>query len=148
LQLLCIPWDAQRICRLFLIFRYLLRPEMMVIYIIQHHMDFLPKTAHLQGGDTRKAPKNTQFSKSRQTPRGPGSPPRYHPQTYLLFLNLSRTKPSQSFLTKIPMGQTPSHLSILSNQNTLSKGCSLIHFTKREREREGTFLGGQCLTGH
>ena len=32
LQLLCIAWDAKRICRLSLIFWYLLRPEMMVIY--------------------------------------------------------------------------------------------------------------------
>jgi hypothetical protein len=32
LQLLCTDWDVKHICRLFLIFRYLLRPEMMVIY--------------------------------------------------------------------------------------------------------------------
>jgi hypothetical protein len=32
---------------------------------IEYHMDFLPKTANFQGGDTRKTPKNTQFSKSR-----------------------------------------------------------------------------------
>ena len=36
-------------------------------------MDFLPKTANLQGGDTRKTPQNTEFSKSRHTPRGQGS---------------------------------------------------------------------------
>ena len=34
---------------------------------IEYHMDFLPKTANLQGGDTRQTPKNTQFSTSRQT---------------------------------------------------------------------------------
>ena len=34
---------------------------------IEYHMDFLRNHAHLAGGDTRKAPKNTQFSKSRQT---------------------------------------------------------------------------------
>jgi hypothetical protein len=39
-------------------------------------MDFLRNHAHLAGGDTRKAPKYTQFSKSRHTPRGQGSPPR------------------------------------------------------------------------
>ena len=39
-------------------------------------MDFLRNHAHLAGGDTRKAPKNTQFNKSRHTPRGQGSPPR------------------------------------------------------------------------
>ena len=39
-------------------------------------MDFLRNHAHLAGGDTRKTPKNTQFSKSRHTPRGQGSPPR------------------------------------------------------------------------
>ena len=33
LQLPCIVWDAQRICRLLLFFRHLLRPEMMVIHI-------------------------------------------------------------------------------------------------------------------
>ena len=43
---------------------------------IEYHMDFLRNHAHLAGGDTRKAPKNTQFSKSRHTPRGQGSPPR------------------------------------------------------------------------
>ena len=74
-------------------------------------MDFLRNHAHLAGGDTRKAPKNTQFSKSRHTPRGQGSPPRQplsiqqitpnpqnpprgqgspprnHPQTYLSLTN-------------------------------------------------------------
>ena len=60
-------------------------------------MDFLRNHAHLAGGDTRKTPKNTQFSKSRHTPESKGPPhsithiPIYHPQT----------------------------LSILSNQNTL-----------------------------
>jgi hypothetical protein len=43
---------------------------------IEYHMDFPRNHAHLAGGDTRKAPKNTQFSKSRHTPRGQGSPPR------------------------------------------------------------------------
>ena len=48
-------------------------------------MDFLRNHAHLAGGDTRKAPKNTQFSKSRHTPEGKGPPyvithkPTYHP---------------------------------------------------------------------
>ncbi len=37
-------------------------------------MDFLLKTANLQGGDTRKAPENTQFSKSRHTSKGKGPP--------------------------------------------------------------------------
>ena len=50
-------------------------------------MDFQRNHAHLAGGDTRKAPKNTQFSKSRHTPRGQGSPPRNHPQTYLSLTN-------------------------------------------------------------
>ena len=43
---------------------------------IEYHMDFLRNHAHLAGGDTRKTPKNTQFSKSRHTTRGQGSPPR------------------------------------------------------------------------
>jgi hypothetical protein len=47
-------------------------------------MDFLPKRANLQGGGTRKAPKNTQFSKSRHTPEGKGPSPPRHP------LNLSQ----------------------------------------------------------
>jgi len=56
-------------------------------------MDFLPKTANLQGGDTRKAPKNTQFSKSRHTPEGKGPPyaithiPTYHSQTLSILSN-------------------------------------------------------------
>ena len=37
-------------------------------------MDFLRNHAHLTGGDTRKAPKNTLFSKSRHTPEGKGPP--------------------------------------------------------------------------
>ncbi len=60
-------------------------------------MDFLPKTANLQGGDTHKAPKNTQFSKSRHDPEGKG----HH------------GIPFQSFLTKIPIG-------------TYERECSLI----------------------
>ena len=48
-------------------------------------MDFLPKTENLQGGDTHKTLKNTQFSKSRHTPEDKGPPyvithkPTYHP---------------------------------------------------------------------
>ncbi len=38
-------------------------------------MDFLPKTTNLQGGDTHKTPKNTQFNKSRHTYYREGSPP-------------------------------------------------------------------------
>ncbi len=74
-------------------------------------MDFLPKTANLTGGDTRKAPKHTQFSKSRHTPGGKGPPhaithiPTYHSQT----------------------------LSILSNQNT---HCQIEDAA--ERKRDGT----------
>jgi hypothetical protein len=62
-------------------------------------MDFLLKTANLQGGDTRKEPKNTQFSKSRHTPEGKGPP---------------HGTPS------IPLnhGISRHSLSILSNQNT------------------------------
>ncbi len=48
-------------------------------------MDFLPKTANLQGGHTRKSLKNTYFSLSRHTSEGKGPPyvithkPTYHP---------------------------------------------------------------------
>ena len=65
-------------------------------------MDFLRNHAHLAGGDTRKTPKNTQFSKSRHTPRGQGSPPRNHPQTYL-----SLTNPLNPFQPKYPVGVFP-----------------------------------------
>ncbi len=62
-------------------------------------MDFLRNHAHLTGGDTRKAPKNTQFSKSRHTPRGQGSPPR-QPLSITAYHGI----PSQSFLIQIPYG--------------------------------------------
>jgi hypothetical protein len=62
-------------------------------------MDFLRNHAHLAGGDTRKVPQNTQFSKSRYTSRGQGSPPRNHPQTYL-----SLTNPLNPSQPKYPMG--------------------------------------------
>ena len=61
-------------------------------------MDFLPKTANLQGGDTRQTPKNTQFSKSRHTPEGKGPPhaithiPIYHPQTLSILSNPNTPK--------------------------------------------------------
>ena len=64
LQLLCITWDAKRICRLSLIFRYLLRPEMMVIYTYNIIYGFLAKNSKPpRGGYTQ----DTQFSKSRST---------------------------------------------------------------------------------
>jgi len=85
-------------------------------------MDFLLKTANLTGGDTRKAPKNTLFSKSRHTPEGKG-PPYDNPsqssksrQTLKICQSArvpptptpqnppNHAKPSQSFLTKIPIG--------------------------------------------
>ena len=56
-------------------------------------MDFLPKTANLQGGDTRQTPNNTQFRTSRHTPEGKGPPhaithiPIYHPQTLSILSN-------------------------------------------------------------
>ncbi len=84
-------------------------------------MDFLPKTANLQGGDTRKAPKNTQFSKSRNTSEGKGPPhaithiPTYHSQT----------------------------LSILSNQNTLCRKCR--PFGSKCDGWNGNLLVGLCV---
>ena len=71
-------------------------------------MDFLRNHAHLAGGDTRKAPKNTQFSKSRHTPRGQGSPPR-QPLSITARVPPTPTPlnhgiPSQSFLIQIPYG--------------------------------------------
>ena len=46
----CISWDAKRICRLSLIFRYLLRPEMMVIYTSNIIYGFSTKSHTSQGG--------------------------------------------------------------------------------------------------
>ena len=61
-QILCIVCDAKRICRLSLIFRYLLRPEMMVIYTYNIIYGFLAKNSKPpRGGYTQ----DTQFSKSR-----------------------------------------------------------------------------------
>ena len=60
-------------------------------------MDFLPKTANLQGEDTRKTPKNTQFSKSRQNlleTRVPPTPTPPNPPNH--------GKTSQSFIIQIP----------------------------------------------
>jgi hypothetical protein len=71
---------------------------------IEQYIDFLPKTANLQGKDIRKTPKYTQFGKSRQPPRGQDPPARCHPQTYLS----RQTRP------------------ILSNQNTDSPWPSLF----------------------
>ncbi len=65
-------------------------------------MDFLLKTTNLQGGDTRKAPENTQYSKSRHTPEGKGPP---HDTLQSLSITAYRL--------------THKTLSILSNQNTL-----------------------------
>ena len=88
---------------------------------IEYHMDFLRNHAHLAGGDTRKAPKNTQFSKSRHTPRGQGSPLRQPLPIHQITANPQNP----------PDGKTPPHanpskstksrrsLSILSNPNTL-----------------------------
>ncbi len=50
----CIARDARRICRLSVIFRCLLRPEVMVIYTRVSYMDFLRNRATLAGGDTRE----------------------------------------------------------------------------------------------
>ena len=56
-------------------------------------MDFLPKTAHLQGENTRKNSKYTQFSKSRQTYGRQDPPyiitnkPNYHAHTFQSFLS-------------------------------------------------------------
>ncbi len=74
-------------------------------------MDFLRNHAHLTGGDTRKAPKNTQFSKSRHTPRGQGSPPRQP---------LSITARVPPTPTPLNHGISRQTLSILSNTNTHS----------------------------
>ncbi len=62
-------------------------------------MDFLRIQAHLAGGDTHKTPKNTQFSKSRHTTRGQGSPPR-QPLSITTYHGI----PTQSFLIQIPYG--------------------------------------------
>ena len=82
-------------------------------------MDFLRNHAHLPGGDTRKAPKNTQFSKSRHTPRGQGSPLRQPLPIHQITAYAKRARvpptptpsnppnhgiPSQSFLIQIPYG--------------------------------------------
>jgi hypothetical protein len=94
-------------------------------------MDFLRNHAHLAGGDTRQAPKNTQFRKSRDTPRGQGSPPRqplpihqitaYHAKP-IRHKGPPHTNPSQSTKSR----QT---LSILSNQNTLWASDGMLHLS-------------------
>ena len=71
-------------------------------------MDFLRNHAHLAGGDTRKAPKNTLFSKSRHTPEGKGPPYDNPSKSTKSRRSLSITAyhgvPSQSFLIQIPIG--------------------------------------------
>ena len=65
-------------------------------------MDFLRNHAHLAGGDTRKAPKNTQFSKSRHTPRGQDPPPRQPLSIHQITAN-----PLNPFQPKYPQGPIP-----------------------------------------
>ena len=123
LRLLSIVCDARRICRLSLIFRYLLRPEMMVIYTSNTIYGFPAKNSKPPRGEYTQ---DTQFSDI--TPN----------------LRTARPPPRQPLKTSISH-QT---LSILSNQNThagrqpywcrtdkLSSGmkpwCTSMHYGKR-----------------
>jgi hypothetical protein len=79
----CISWDAKRIWRLSLIFRYLLRPEMMVVYTWNFIYGFSTKLHTPRRGGYTEGLKYTRFSKSRHLTEGKGSP--YANSTHLAF---------------------------------------------------------------
>ncbi len=58
----CISWDAKHICRLSHIFRYLLRPEVMVIYTSNIIYGFSTKSHTTRGGGCTQDSKYTSFS--------------------------------------------------------------------------------------
>jgi hypothetical protein len=62
-------------------------------------MDFLPKTANLQGGDTHKTPKKTRNLPNHGKPPEEKTPPTISPPN---LWPMYHAKPFQSFPTKIP----------------------------------------------
>ena len=82
-------------------------------------MDFLPKTANLQGGDTRKTP-----NLANHGVRWRARPP---PTRSLQSLPITayHGNPSQSFLTKIPYGQFRSYFDYTTHFMSVFMSCSL-----------------------
>ena len=115
----CISRGAKRTCRPLLIFRYLLRPEMMVIHTSNIIYGFSTKSHTTRGGWYTQGAKYTRFSNitpNLRRARGGYTPnplnPAYHvisrrvrvPPCQIDRISLFVEKPFQSFTTEIPYG--------------------------------------------
>ena len=115
----CISWDAKRICRLSLIFRYLLRPEMMVIYTSNIIYGFSTKSHTPRRGGYTQGSKYTPFSNitpNLRRARGGYTPTLRIQQSHaknwrvrvppcqIDRISLFVEKPFQSFTTEKPLG--------------------------------------------